>query len=294
LEALSSFLQYLQFEKRYSILTVQAYSRDLEQFFVFVSTTFGHIEPNQIKHLHIRSWLAQLKEIDNSSKSINRKISSLKSFFKFLLRQNIIKELPTTKIVSPKVAKRLPTFLQENQMSTLLDHVSFAQTFEGKTERIIIELLYSTGMRRIELCHLKESQIEFGTKLIRIIGKGNKERLMPMVPNLANLLQDYLIEKSKIENVNNEYLLVLKNGKPLYEKFIYNVAKKYLGMVSTQDKKSPHVLRHTFATHILNNGAQLNAVKELLGHANLAATQIYTHNSIEKLKKVFEKAHPKA
>ncbi|MCX8471435.1 MAG: tyrosine-type recombinase/integrase [Chitinophagaceae bacterium] len=210
------------------------------------------------------------------------------------MRQNIIKELPTTKIVSPKVAKRLPTFLQENQMSTLLDHVSFAQTFEGKTERIIIELLYSTGMRRIELCHLKESQIEFGTKLIRIIGKGNKERLMPMVPNLANLLQDYLIEKSKIENVNNEYLLVLKNGKPLYEKFIYNVAKKYLGMVSTQDKKSPHVLRHTFATHILNNGAQLNAVKELLGHANLAATQIYTHNSIEKLKKVFEKAHPKA
>ena len=149
-------------------------------------------------------------------------------------------------------------------------------------------------MRRIELCHLKESQIEFGTKLIRIIGKGNKERLMPMVPNLANLLQDYLIEKSKIKNVNNEYLLVLKNGKPLYEKFIYNVAKKYLGMVSTQDKKSPHVLRHTFATHILNNGAQLNAVKELLGHANLAATQIYTHNSIEKLKKVFEKAHPKA
>jgi integrase/recombinase XerC len=210
------------------------------------------------------------------------------------LRQNIIKELPTTKIVSPKVAKRLPTFLQENQMSTLLDRVSFAQTFEGKTERIIIELLYSTGMRRIELCHLKESQIEFGTKLIRIIGKGNKERLMPMVPNLANLLQDYLIEKSKIKNVNNEYLLVLKNGKPLYEKFIYNVAKKYLGMVSTQDKKSPHVLRHTFATHILNNGAQLNAVKELLGHANLAATQIYTHNSIEKLKKVFEKAHPKA
>jgi integrase/recombinase XerC len=210
------------------------------------------------------------------------------------LRQNIIKELPTTKIVSPKVAKRLPTFLQENQMSTLLDRVSFAQTFEGKTERIIIELLYSTGMRRIELCHLKESQIEFGTKLIRIIGKGNKERLMPMVPNLANLLQDYLIEKSKIKNVNNEYLLVLKNGKPLYEKFIYIVAKKYLGMVSTQDKKNPHVLRHTFATHILNNGAQLNAVKELLGHANLAATQIYTHNSIEKLKKVFEKAHPKA
>jgi integrase/recombinase XerC len=294
LKDLQAFLQYLAFEKRYSTLTVQAYQRDLEQFFSFLDAEYMQIVLAEIKHIHIRSWLAELKRIDNSAKTINRKISTLKSFFKYALRNQLITELPTTKLVSPKSEKRLPTFLQENQMNQLLDDTDFGSEFADKTNRLIIELLYNTGMRRAELCNLQTVQIEFGTQLIRIIGKGNKERLMPLVPALAALLQDYLIAKKNIENADVAHLFVLPNGKPIYPKYVYLVVKKYLATVSTQDKKSPHVLRHTFATHILNNGAQLNAVKELLGHASLAATQIYTHNSIEKLKETFKKAHPKA
>jgi integrase/recombinase XerC len=294
LKEVQSFLQYLEFEKRYSTLTVQAYHRDLEQFFLFLKSTYGDCHILQIKHIHIRAWLAQLKNVDNSSKTINRKISTLKSFFKFALRNQWITELPTTKLVSPKTEKRLPTFLQESQIEHLFDNTDFGTKFSDKTERLILEILYNTGMRRAELCNLKTKQIEFGTQLIRIIGKGNKERLMPMVPDLAGLIKDYILAKTEIENADNEYLLILPKGKPLYEKYVYLVVKKYLATVSTQAKKSPHVLRHTFATHVLNNGAQLNAVKELLGHASLAATQIYTHNSIEKLKETFKKAHPKA
>jgi integrase/recombinase XerC len=291
-----AFLNYLQSEKRYSNLTVQAYNTDLEQFFNFIQSSYSDITNDaQINHLMIRSWLANLKDIGNSSRSINRKISTLKSYFKYLQKQGLISETPTSKIISPKVQKRLPIFVQTQQMENMLDHQpTFPDSFEGKTHRLIIEILYGTGMRRAELLNLKVNQIEFSTRVFRIIGKGNKERLVPLMQEIANLIQDYLVAKNEIKDANTEFLLILPTGKQLYEKYIYLVVKKYLQHNTTLLKNSPHLLRHTFATHLLNAGADINAIKELLGHASLAATQVYTHNSIEKLKETFLKAHPKA
>jgi integrase/recombinase XerC len=291
-----AFLNYLQSEKRYSDLTVQAYSKDLEQFFLFINVHYPNIlDASSINHLMIRSWLASLKDQQNTARTINRKISTLKSYFKFLEKQGVIDSAPTSKIVSPKVQKRLPTFVQSQQMETMLDDEPlFPENFEGKTHRLIIEILYATGMRRAELANLQVSQVEFSNRLLKIVGKGNKERLVPLMPNLADLIQDYLADKMHIENADPKYLLILKNGKPLYHKYIYLIVKKYLQANTTLQKNSPHVLRHTFATHLLNEGADINAIKELLGHASLAATQVYTHNSIEKLKQAFKKAHPKA
>jgi integrase/recombinase XerC len=280
-----AFLNYLQSEKRYSDLTVQAYTKDLEQFFLFINTHYPNIlDASSINHLMIRSWLASLKDQQNTARTINRKISTLKSYFKFLEKQGVIDSAPTSKIVSPKVQKRLPTFVQSQQMETMLDDEPlFPENFEGKTHRLIIEILYATGMRRAELANLQVSQVEFSNRLLKIVGKGNKERLVPLMPNLADLIQDYVADKMNIENAD-----------PKYHKYIYLIVKKYLQANTTLQKNSPHVLRHTFATHLLNEGADINAIKELLGHASLAATQVYTHNSIEKLKQAFKKAHPKA
>ncbi len=293
----AAFLNYLKSEKRYSDLTVQAYNRDLEQFFSFMEANYAHLTAeSQINHLVIRAWLASLKDIGNTARSINRKISTLKSFFKYLQKKGVIIEAPTGKIISPKVQKRLPTFVQAQQMENMLDHTpTFPEGIEGITHRLIIELLYGTGMRRAELANLRTAQIEFSNKTIRVIGKGNKERLIPLLPNIGALIQDYITEKATLNEANIEYLIVVpNNGKPLYHKYIYLVVKKYLQANTTLQKNSPHVLRHTFATHLLNEGADINAIKELLGHTSLAATQVYTHNSIEKLKKAFQKAHPKA
>ncbi len=295
MELLKAFLQYIIVEKRYSKLTAQAYERDLEQFFVFINTTFDIQNFQDVKHTHIRSWLASLMQNNNNAaRSVNRKISTLKSFYKYLLRQNVISSLPTTKITTPKNSKRLPSFISESSMELLLDTKDFGTTFKDKTERLIIEMLYNTGMRRAELVALSVTQIDFSNALIKILGKGNKERLMPIVPELQTLIKDYLNERTLLGFARVNQLLVTPKGEPVYEKFVYNAVKKHLATVTTQNKKSPHVLRHSFATHILNNGAQLNAVKELLGHANLAATQVYTHNTIDKLKNAFNKAHPKA
>ena len=248
-----------------------------------------------IKPSFIRTWLAQLKSEGISSKTINRKISSLKSFFKYQLKQGLIEVSPMSTIISPKVGKRLPQFVEKKDMDTLFDHVEFPDNWAGRTDRLLLQILYNTGIRQAELIGLKENQIDHLNNAIKVLGKGSKERIIPVSNTLMGVITTYSAEKKKqFSNADTAFLLVNEKGKKLYPKYVYNVAKKYLALVTTIDKKSPHILRHTFATHLTNNGADLNAVKELLGHSSLAATQIYTHNTIEKLKDIFKKAHPKA
>lgn len=288
------FLAFIETEKKYSKLTVQAYCKDLEQFFLYVGSNYSLVSDKEIKHIHVRGWLAQLKELNNQSRSINRKISTLKSYFKFLLRQGYIEASPMNKVVSPKQSKRLPNFVQEKNMERLEGEVVFPDTFKGKTDRLIIELLYQTGMRRSEIIGLRTAQIDYSNQRIKVLGKGNKERLIPVSTIMLQSMKAYEKEKEELQLEPNPSFFCLANGKPLYEKYVYKTVHDYLGHVTTLEKRSPHVLRHTFATHLLNEGADLNAIKELLGHANLNATQVYTHNSIERLKEVYKKAHPKA
>ena len=229
------------------------------------------------------------------AKSINRKISSLKSFFKYQLKEEVVQVSPMSTIISPKMNKRLPQFVEKADINTLFSYVEFTDDWQGKTDRILLQLLYNTGIRQAELVSLKESQVDHFKSSVKVLGKGNKERIIPVSAALLGLLKSYMAEKRKnFEQFDQETLLVNDKGRKLYPKYVYNVVKKYLSMITTISKKSPHVLRHTFATHLMNNGADLNAVKELLGHSSLAATQIYTHNSIEKLKDIHKKAHPKA
>jgi integrase/recombinase XerC len=295
MDYIKAFINYISVEKRYSNLTAQAYLRDLEQFFAFIKAEYHIDDISRVKHPQIRTWLAALmQQQNNTARSINRKISTLKSFYKYLLRQEHIKELPTLKIVTPKNMKRLPVFASESQMEQLMEVHDFGEGFNNQTQRLIIEILYATGMRRSELINLSITNIDFSNGLIKILGKGNKERLMPMPNELSQLLKSYLEARIPFDTNGVSQLLINEKGKPLYDKYVYLVVKKHLSAVTTHDKKGPHTLRHSFATHLLNNGAQLNAVKDLLGHANLAATQVYTHNSIDQLKNVFRKAHPKA
>jgi integrase/recombinase XerC len=290
---LNTFLDYLKFEKRYSQHTLTSYQNDLEQFFAYLISGFDSVQLHQITPSIVRSWLAELKQDDISAKSINRKISSLKSFFKYQLKTGALKQTPMTTIVSPKISKRLPVFVEEKNMQTLFNHVEFTNDWKGKTERLVLQLFYSTGMRLSELVNLKESQLDASYSQIKVLGKGNKERIIPIDKQLMNELKDYVAEKRKLyEPIVNVF--VSEKGKPLHPRNIYSFVNNKLKLVTTVQKKSPHILRHSFATHLMNNGADLNAVKELLGHSSLAATQIYTHNTIEKLKEVFKKAHPKA
>jgi len=288
-----SFLDYLRFEKRYSQHTLTSYQTDLEQFFIFLRDQFGEVHLNEISASFIRTWLASLKAAEVTAKSINRKISSLKSFFRFLMKQEIIVQTPMTTIISPKVSKRLPVFVEKKNTDTLFNHVEFTDDWKGKTENLILSLFYHTGMRLSELITLKEKHIDAHYQQLKVLGKGNKERIIPISKELLHLIKNY-IDNKPVRHDKVEALLVNEKGKPLYAKYVYNTVKKYLTYVTTIEKKSPHVLRHTFATHLMNNGAELNAVKELLGHSSLAATQIYTHNTIEKLKDIHKKAHPKA
>jgi len=294
-ESIRSFLDYLQFQKRYSRHTIISYQNDLSVFAHFIQSTFDDVELQQISSSMIRSWLASLKEGKMESKSINRKISALKSFFKFQIREGKLQASPMATIVSPKNKKRLPQFVDEKDVNVLFSHVEFPDDWEGKTDRLLLQLLYNTGMRQGELGSLKERQVDKSNRVIKVLGKGNKERVIPVSVEFMNSLLSYISDKRVVfEQFDEDHVLVNAKGKKLYPKYIYNRVKLYLSMVTTIDKKSPHVLRHTFATHLLNNGAELNAVKELLGHSSLAATQVYTHNTIEKLKDVYKKAHPKA
>lgn len=294
-QSIQQFIDYLNFQKRYSPHTLTSYKNDLDAFSGFMHVQFGEMELPAIKPAIIRSWLASLKEEGMESKSINRKISSLKSFFKFQLRQQMVTVSPMTAIISPKVKKRLPQYVDKKDIDTLLKHVEFPDTWAGKTDALIIHIFYNTGMRQAELSGLKESAISKSNGTVKVLGKGNKERIIPVSNQLVNMMYDYMAGKRKEHKVfDDTVLLVTAAGKKLYPRYVYNTVNTYLGMVTTIDKKSPHVLRHSFATHLMNNGADLNAVKELLGHSSLAATQVYTHNTIEKLKDIHKKAHPKA
>jgi integrase/recombinase XerC len=292
----ASFLSYLQFEKRYSSHTIMAYEEDLLQFFTYLMEQFGMQEPalKEIAPSFVRSWLASLKEAKNSAKTINRKISSLKSFFKYYLRTGVLDQSPMATIVSPKIPRRLPVYVDEKDTNTLFQHVEFPDTWSGRTDRLILAIFYNTGMRRSELVNLKESQVNVAANTIKVLGKGNKERVIPVSAALINEITEYIAAKACIESADRVYLVINEKGEHVSSAYVYRAVKAYLSLVTTVDKKSPHVLRHTFATHLTNNGADLNAVKELLGHSSLAATQIYTHNTIEKLKDIYKKAHPKA
>lgn len=288
------FLDYLKFEKRFSRHTVISYETDLVAFFDYLITQYGDTPVSQITHMFIRSWLASLKDEGLTAKSINRKISTLRSFFKYQLKVGVISQTPMAKIIAPKIEKRLPQFVADKDIATLLEHVEFGQDWTGRTERLLIELFYNTGMRLSELINLKEGSVNFANHTLKILGKGNKERILPLSPELIRSIQEYLKQKKNLFPESQECLLCSSRGKQLAPRAVYSIVKKYLSLVTTIEKRSPHVLRHTFATHLTNNGADLNAVKELLGHSSLAATQVYTHNSIEKLKNIYKKAHPKA
>ena len=292
---IQEFLNYLTFQKRYSRHTIISYENDLTGFFDFVVLQYNFLGLPEISASVVRSWLASLKERKITSKTINRKISTLKSFFKYQLKMNKIDVNPVSAIVSLKISKRLPSFVAQKDIDTLFRYVEFPHTWEGKTNRLLLMIFYQTGIRLSELINIKESHIDKSKSTIKVLGKGNKERIIPVNNALLCEIGNYISEKNLLSGEKQKDLLFMnKKGKKLYPKYVYNVVKKYLGNVSTSERKSPHVLRHSFATHLTNNGAGINAIKELLGHASLASTQIYTHNSIDKLKEVHKLAHPKS
>lgn len=288
------FIRYLQFEKRFSPNTVIAYKKDLYQFSEFINS----IEPDLllISHQQVRTWIVSLMDNGIEPKSINRKISSLRSFYKFLQREGLINSSPMLHVKAPKIPKRLPVVITEQKMDSLLDADNvFSDDFEGHRNRLILELLYGTGMRLSELVSLSNEDVNIYENQIKVLGKRNKERIIPISKVLASLIADYQVLKNNQDfNIKSSSLIVTNDGKAVYPKFIYRVVNSILSFISTQDKKSPHILRHSFATTLLNRGADLNAIKELLGHSSLAATQVYTHNSVEKLKSIYKQAHPKA
>ena len=292
---IDNFLDYISFQKRLSRHTIIAYENDLLTCFTFLNNTYELEGLKEIKSTYIRTWLASLKEQNLGAATINRKISALKSFFKYQVKQQQVLLSPMGTIISPKKSKRLPQYVEADAMQQLFEEITFEPGWVGQTDRLILEVLYQTGIRKAELINMKPSQIDFYTNTIKVLGKGNKERLIPVSNQLLNKIKEYLAERSKIfEGQIDENLFLSAKGKKMDPKAVYNLVKKYLSKVTTLQKKSPHILRHSFATQLTNNGAELNAVKDLLGHSSLAATQIYTHNSIQKLKEVFKKAHPKA
>ena len=287
--AKEKFLSYLQNEKRYSPLTVSAYSTDLTQFYEFIKSQYDLTDIEGVTHSLIRSWIVEMIDADISTRSVNRKITTLKSYYKFLLREGVVEKNPMLKILSPKTSKKLPVFVEKSSMDDLFDNTKFEEGERGSRDRLIILLMYSTGMRLSELINLKVSDVDIKTATLKVLGKGNKERILPFSDQLKEELKTYLGTVSPVE-----WLFLTDKGKKLYEKLVYRVVNSYLSKVTTISKKSPHVLRHTFATHMLNNGADLNAIKEFLGHVSLSATQVYTHNTIKKLTNIYKQAHPKA
>ncbi|MFV0304835.1 MAG: tyrosine-type recombinase/integrase [Moheibacter sp.] len=288
-----SFLQYIEYEKRYSNKTIESYRKDLEEFQVFYQVETDSSEISLAKKVHLRNFLMNLSKRGLSERSINRKLSTLKSYYKYLLKIGEIESSPTSGVKTLKHYNKVHVPFSEKEMIQLFSSDIFAEDFFGERDKLILGLFYQTGIRRAELIQLKLSNIDFEQKQLRVIGKRNKERIIPLGESLLEDLQSYIHERNAHYPENQEHLFLTEKGKPFYDKLVYNLVNTYLSLVSTKQKKSPHMLRHSFATHLLNSGADLNAVKELLGHSSLSATQIYTHGSIEQLKKVFNSAHPR-
>ncbi|HCT30295.1 MAG TPA: hypothetical protein DIW31_06075 [Bacteroidales bacterium] len=292
---LTSFLTYIKVEKGYSAHTVRSYGDDVLQFFTFCGIDPEKGNVKAITHRHVRQWLSSIISSGFTPRSANRKLSSLRSFFRFLMRQGVTKNNPVARILPPRSAKHLPSFVGEKEMTSLLEIERYTDDFTGVRNHLILLLFYSTGIRLSELIGLTIDRIDFSSATLKVKGKGNKERIIPMHPELGNVIKEYLIIREDVLlNKIDKTLFITEKGKPTYPKLIYRIVKQNLSQVTTLEQKSPHVLRHTFATHLLNHGAELNALKDLLGHANLSATQIYTHSSFEKLKKVYKQAHPRA
>lgn len=288
------FFQYITSEKRMSNNTVTAYKLDMKQFTEFLIPECL-TSVTEVRHLHIRSWIVEMMEHDASPRSVTRRLSCLKTYFRFLQKRGFVVGNPMAKVVPPKTSKRLPESVTERKLDLLFTQKEWKNTFNDQRNRAILEVFYSTGIRLSELTGLTISSVDFGSSRLKVLGKGNKERLIPFGKNLADILRGYLEKRAEaFPATQNPAFFLTREGTAIQGGNVYQVVKRNLSLVTSQDKRSPHVLRHSFATHLSENGADLNAIKELLGHSSLAATQIYTHNSVEKLKKAYEQAHPKS
>lgn len=294
---MDEFLDFLRYEKRFSSHTVVSYQTDLAQFTAFLKQEYEMEEPAQATHPLIRGWVVSLMSQDLDPRTVNRKVACLRSYYKFLLRTHVIQANPMLRIKAPKMAKKLPEFVPEESLNRLLNSFEFEATFAGARDQLVLEMLYGTGIRLSELLGIAEADVDAGARTVRVTGKGNKQRIVPLNPSLLQVLTKY--EAARVAEFGpspaNSSLLRTDKDEPLYEKLVYRTVKKYLSQISTSAAhQHPHALRHAFATHLLGKGADLNAIKELLGHASLAATQVYTHLSVDRLKSVFEQAHPRA
>lgn len=293
---MKAFLDYLQYEKRASEHTVESYRIDLEQFAAYELSEYGKDDILHAETSEVRSWMISLIESGITARSVCRKVSALRAFFRYHLKMKNVPVNPMEAVTAPKIAKRLPQFVGESEMSNLFKEELFSDDYEGWRDRLIIELFYVTGMRLSELINIKRSDIDMYDCSVKVLGKRNKERIIPFSPRVKNVIVKYLqlFDEKHPEIQKNSFIFVAPNENKIYPKAVYRIVTKYLDLVTTIDKRSPHVLRHTFATHMLNHGADINAIKEILGHSSLAATQVYTHNSIEKLKNIYNQAHPRA
>ena len=294
---IEKFLQYIKYEKAYSSHTFISYRTDMEQFAAFVEQQKGRFDPPDITANDIRSWILSIMDEGVGARSVNRKLTTLRTFFKYMMREGVLTIDPTAKVKPPKMEKRLPVFLREEQAGSLFDDFNsvFPDSFEGKRDRLLLELLYNLGVRESELINMKDCDFDFDRNTVRVTGKRNKQRYVPFGDRLKKDILDYVNDRNtEFGQLEDRWLLVRKNGEQLYPVLVWRIVGKYISSVSTLSKRSPHVLRHTFATAMLNNGADIDAVKELLGHANLAATQVYTHTTFDRLRKIYKQAHPRA
>ncbi len=290
----ASFLQYLEYEKRFSPHTITAYRKDLQQFMAYLEEECGNVKMPEVKHHHIRSFIVHLITLGRQPRTVTRKLSTIKAYFRFLLKRQLLSEDPSLRVSAPKLPKRLPASLSQEALQRLFEDIHFDDGFEQQRDRMILLLLYSTGMRRSELIGLQLEDLDFERQRLLVRGKGNKERLIPLGPAVLSELQSYIRLRAEQCSGGSQAVFLSNQCKPMYPKLVYNIVSKYLATVSNNERRGPHALRHSFATHLSENGAELNAIKALLGHSSLASTQIYTHNSIERLRQVYQQAHPSA